>query len=48
MINAAADGPGVKFLPEQFKPSEKDVVIGWARQNHRHGKTLGLRSAYVS
>jgi hypothetical protein len=29
---------GAAMLPEWFKPTEKDVICGWARQNHRHGE----------
>ncbi|KAL3907053.1 MAG: hypothetical protein SGILL_009028 [Bacillariaceae sp.] len=32
---AGADANAV-FLPEWFVPTEKDVVCGWARQNHKH------------
>jgi len=24
-------------LPENFKPSKMDVIVGWARQNYHHG-----------
>ena len=26
------------ILPEWFKPCDKDVICGWARQNHHHRK----------
>jgi hypothetical protein len=28
------------LLPEEYVPSEKDVICGWARQNYHHGKSL--------
>jgi hypothetical protein len=27
-------------LSEEYVPSEKDVICGWARQNYHHGKSL--------
>ena len=28
------------ILPEDFVPSDYDVICGWARQNYNHGKRL--------
>ena len=28
---------GSTLLPEWFVPSNLDVIVGWARQNHQHG-----------
>ncbi len=37
----AGGGPSdMTPLPDDFMPSEKDVVCSWARQNHRHGKSF--------
>eukprot|EP00934_Nitzschia_sp_Nitz4_P000853 Nitzschia sp. Nitz4//scaffold14_size191712//91472//92862//NITZ4_001721-RA/size191712-snap-gene-0.136-mRNA-1//1//CDS//3329536921//853//frame0 len=42
MIKGSADADAV-FLPEWFTPSDRDVVCGWARQNHRHAGNQRFR-----
>jgi hypothetical protein len=37
MINSSADAEAI-WLQEWFVPTERDVICGWARQHHRHGK----------
>ena len=39
MINSSADATA-SFLPDWFAPTDLDVICGWARQNHRHGKEI--------
>ncbi|KAG7357373.1 hypothetical protein IV203_002061 [Nitzschia inconspicua] len=34
--SASSTDPNAVFLPAWFVPTEKDVICGWARQNHRH------------
>ena len=31
------------LLPEWFSPTERDVICGWARQNHRHAGNQRFR-----
>jgi hypothetical protein len=37
IINSSADAEAI-WLQEWFVPTERDVICGWARQHHRHGK----------
>lgn len=36
------------ILPEWFKPCDKDVICGWARQNHHHRKCLHKKHSSAS
>ena len=29
-------------LPEHFEPSDRDIIVGWARQNYHHGTCFVL------
>jgi hypothetical protein len=31
------DEHDTRELPEDYVPSESDVIVGWARQNYHHG-----------
>ena len=30
-------------LPEDYVPSDSDVIVGWARQNYHHGTSTCVR-----
>ena len=47
MINNSSADDNAVFLPEWFNPTDRDVICGWARQNHRHGKKFSELSSFV-
>eukprot|EP00980_Cylindrotheca_fusiformis_P007027 scaffold1475_cov111-Cylindrotheca_fusiformis.AAC.6 len=39
---------GIVYLPRWFKPSDKDVICGWAKQNHLHAGNQRFRQLVES